>query len=61
MPFKSKKQETWFRINEPKIWKEWVKSYGHFQKSDKVANLQKNKQLIKDLAKTYYEALTELN
>ena len=27
MPFKSKKQETYLKINEPKIYKKWKKNY----------------------------------
>lgn len=30
MPFKSKKQETYLRINEPEIHKRWVDAYGHY-------------------------------
>ena len=37
MPFKSKKQETYLKINEPKIYKEWKKRYGTF-KSDTLDN-----------------------
>tara|TARA_R100000152_G_C6603375_1_gene59703 strand:- start:183 stop:341 length:159 start_codon:yes stop_codon:yes gene_type:complete len=29
MPFKSKKQETYLKINEPKIYKKWKKRYSH--------------------------------
>jgi hypothetical protein len=29
MPFKTKKQELWMRINKPKVYKKWVKKYGH--------------------------------
>lgn len=29
MPFKSLKQELYLRMNDPKLWKEWVKKYGH--------------------------------
>lgn len=29
MPFKSVKQELAMRINAPKVWKAWVKKYGH--------------------------------
>jgi SRSO17 transposase len=29
MPFKSVKQELYLRKNEPKLWKEWVRKYGH--------------------------------
>jgi hypothetical protein len=29
MPFKSVKQEMWMRRNKTKIWKEWVRKYGH--------------------------------
>jgi len=28
MPFKSKKQRNWMRINKPKMYKEWLKKYG---------------------------------
>jgi lauroyl/myristoyl acyltransferase len=27
MPFKSKKQETYLKINEPKVYKKWKKNY----------------------------------
>lgn len=29
MPFRSAEQEIWMMINEPKMWKEWTKKYGH--------------------------------
>ena len=29
MPFISAKQELFLYINQPDIWKEWVKKYGH--------------------------------
>jgi|TARA_R100001163_G_scaffold54138_1_gene41454 hypothetical protein len=29
MPFKSKKQETYLKINEPKVYKKWKKNYKH--------------------------------
>lgn len=28
MPFKSKKQKIWLKINKPKIYKKWKKKYG---------------------------------
>lgn len=28
MPFKSKKQRAWLKINRPDIFKKWVKKYG---------------------------------
>lgn len=31
MPFKSKKQEKYMQINQPDLWKKWVKKYGHFK------------------------------
>lgn len=27
MPFKSKKQETYLKINEPKVYKKWKRDY----------------------------------
>ncbi len=30
MPFKSKKQEIWMRINKPDLYRAWVKKYGHY-------------------------------
>lgn len=30
MPFESAKQEHWMRINQPAIYKRWVKKYGHY-------------------------------
>jgi hypothetical protein len=35
MPFKSVKQEMWMRRNKTKIWKEWVRKYGHAKKGGK--------------------------
>jgi hypothetical protein len=29
MPFVNAKQEMAMKINAPKVWKEWVKKYGH--------------------------------
>lgn len=29
MPFKSVKQEMYLRRNNPALWREWVKKYGH--------------------------------
>lgn len=29
MPFKSVKQELYMRKNTPKVWRDWVKRYGH--------------------------------
>jgi len=29
MPFKSLKQELFMRKNNPSLWKEWVRKYGH--------------------------------
>ena len=31
MPFKSKQQETWMKINKPAMYKKWVKKYGHYK------------------------------
>jgi hypothetical protein len=31
VPFKSKKQELWMRINKPALYKEWVEKYGHYK------------------------------
>lgn len=31
MPFKSKAQEAYMRINHPKIYKDWVEKYGHYK------------------------------
>ena len=31
MPFESKKQELWMRINKPQMYKEWVSKYGHYK------------------------------
>ena len=28
MPFKSKKQREWMKINKPKLYKKWKKKYG---------------------------------
>ena len=28
MPFKSKKQRTYLRINHPKLYKKWARKYG---------------------------------
>jgi len=28
MPFKSKKQKTWMKINKPKIYRKWKSKYG---------------------------------
>ena len=28
MPFKSKKQKEWLKINKPKVYKKWSKRYG---------------------------------
>lgn len=28
MPFKSIKQRTYLKINEPRVYKKWVKKYG---------------------------------
>lgn len=28
MPFKSKSQKTWMKINKPKLYKKWKKKYG---------------------------------
>lgn len=28
MPFKSKQQREWMRINKPKLYKKWKKRYG---------------------------------
>lgn len=38
MPFKSKKQETYLKINEPKIYKKWKKNYknGGFEASEQA-------------------------
>lgn len=33
MPFKSRDQEIWMRINKPELYKKWVAKYGHFKKS----------------------------
>lgn len=30
MPFKSRDQEVFLKINNPKLWREWVKKYGHY-------------------------------
>ena len=35
MPFKSKKQEIYLRINDPKLYKEWVRKYGHYSSKKK--------------------------
>lgn len=29
MPFKTAEQEIAMQINAPKVWKRWVKKYGH--------------------------------
>lgn len=47
MPFASPKQEMYMKIRMPKIWKNWVKKYGHhsrFKAFEKAA--------IKKAAKT---------
>ena len=31
MPFKSKKQMTYLQINNPELYKKWVKTYGKFE------------------------------
>jgi len=28
MPFKSKRQRTYLRINKPKLYKKWLRKYG---------------------------------
>lgn len=43
MPFKSAEQEIWMMINKPKIWKEWVKKYGHHPKFHVLLSKKKNK------------------
>ena len=43
MPFKSKKQEIYLRINNPELYKEWVRKYGHFSKSKKKKKKSKKK------------------
>lgn len=59
MPFKSKKQETYLKINEPKIYKEWKKRYGTF-KSDTLDNKnEQSKYMAQD--KTGYEIPTDDN
>lgn len=35
MPFKSKKQRDYLKINEPKIYKKWKKKYGTKVKKEK--------------------------
>lgn len=32
MPFASAKQEMYMKIRRPKLWKDWVKKYGHHPK-----------------------------
>ena len=34
MPFKSKKQETYLRINEPEIYQKWKRRYGLYQSAE---------------------------
>jgi hypothetical protein len=29
MPFQSVKQELWMRRNQPGVWRDWVRRYGH--------------------------------
>ena len=59
MPFKSKKQETYLKINEPKIYKEWKERYGTF-KSDTLDNKnEQSKYMAQD--KTGYEIPTDDN
>ena len=35
MPFKSKKQREWLKINRPDIYRKWVKKYGKRTKRGK--------------------------
>lgn len=35
MPFKSEKQKKYLSINEPKVYKKWVKKYGNKVKKSK--------------------------
>jgi len=59
VPFKSKKQETYLKINEPKIYKEWKERYGTF-KSDTLDNKnEQSKYMAQD--KTGYEIPTDDN
>jgi len=42
MPFQSKEQEDFMRINLPKIWREWVKKYGRFRSKRKSRKKSKS-------------------
>lgn len=39
MPFKSKEQRTWMRINKPEMYKKWKKKYGTEIKKKKKRGL----------------------
>jgi hypothetical protein len=55
MPFKSAKQEMAMKIRSPKVWREWVKKYGHhpgysalMKKSSKKKKARKTKRMATD-------------
>jgi len=43
MPFKSKEQEIYLRINNPELYKEWVRKYGHFRGKKKKKKSKRKK------------------
>ena len=42
MPFKSREQETYLRINEPEIHQRWVDNYGHYNESESFSAEKEN-------------------
>lgn len=43
MPFRSANQEMYMKINKTKLWKDWVKKYGHHPKFKALEKLSAKK------------------
>jgi len=48
MPFQSKKQEDYLRINNPDLHEEWVESYGHFKEAEEFGAETTHRRLVGD-------------
>jgi len=46
MPFKSREQETYLRINEPEIHQRWVDNYGHYNESESYYDVATMQELV---------------
>lgn len=54
MPFRSKDQETFLKLNKPKVYKKWKKKYGKYGDEEEPEEEDKELEEEKPSFKTYY-------